>query len=202
MTALLLTVLLYQPLAPINPIEQDTLPAWALHFEAGMVGPNGVVTTGPEVSAMLEMLVVHPFMVRGTADARYGQVTSGLFPNGNLYTLSLGADAIYYRGTNHLTGYFGVGAFYTVHSFDPFERTADSLRANEGWTAVDIQPKFGYRLILGLRFSRIYSMEISVDDLHPDFKMTGTQGDGVESRSYKTTRTGAFRLTFGYVVPL
>jgi len=202
MTALLLTALLYMPLAPINPVDQDTLPSLALHLKAGMAGPNGVVSVGPDVSAMLEMLVIHPFVVRGTLDGRYGQVKSALFPNGHLYTASCGADAIYYRGTNRLTGYFGIGYFYTVHHFSPFRRTADSLMVNEGLSSVDVQPKFGYRLILGLRFSRIYSLEISVDDLHPDFKMTGIAAEGVESRSYKTTRTGAFRVTLGYVLPI
>lgn len=202
MTTLLLTALLYMPLAPINPVEQDTLPPLALHVQAGMAGPNGVINVGPEASAMVEMLIIHPFVVRGRLDARYGQMKSSLFPKGNLYTASLGADMFYYRGTNQLTGYIGFGAFYTVHHFSPFTRTSDSLLTNEGYTDVDIQAKAGYRLILGVRFSRVYSLEVSVDDLHPEFLMTGERANGVESRDYKTTRTGAFRITLGYVLAI
>ena len=202
MNALVLTALLYMPLAPINPVEEDTLSSMAFHFTAGMAGPNGVVSVGPEVSAKLEMLVLHPFMVRGTIDGKYVQTRSGLFPEGNLYTLTLGADAIYYRGTNRLTGYLGFGFVYTIHEFGLFDYAADSLGRVEGVTSVDVEKEFGYRIILGLRFHKNYSLELSVSELRPDFRKTSYLGDGTEMRTYQTTRTGAWRISFGYVVPL
>jgi hypothetical protein len=195
-------MLLYAPLAPLNPVEQDTIPSLAVHFDAGMSSPNGVVSAGPEAAAMLEMLLFHPIMVRGGLGGKYGQIRSHLYPNGNLYTLQVAADLIYYRGTDRLTGFIGVGGFYTANHFDPLPRTADSLYRTEGMTGVNIEPKFGYRITLGLRIHRIYSLEMTIDDLRPNFRKTGSTADGVNFRAYQATHTGSFRLAVGYIVPI
>ena len=202
MTALLLASLLYLPIAPLNPVAQDTLPSLAFHFTGGVAGPNGIVSAGPELSAKCEMLVLHPFVVRGTVDLRYGQTTSNLFPQGHLYVTTVGADAIYYRGTHFLTGYIGFGFLYAFHRFDSFDRTADSLYASEGVADVQIDPQNGYRLILGLRYRRNYSLEVSVSEVRPDFRKIGVGEDGSEVRSYQATRTGSFKVTLGYIVPI
>ena len=199
LNTLLMTSWLCLPIAPLNPVEEDTLASISLHFTAGLSNPNGIVTAGPMVSAKYEMLAIHPFMVRGTMDLMYGRVTSNLFPKGHLWSMMFGADAIYYRGTNHLTGYIGLGIVYAVHHFDPFDGTADSLLAYERITRVDLKQRFGYRLTLGLRYHKSYSLEIGVVELKPDFKKTGMDGHGRETRSYETTRTGSFRITLGYV---
>jgi hypothetical protein len=202
MTALLLTALLYMPLAPINPVEEDTLSSLAFHFSGGLSGPNGIVSAGPEIATRFETLVVHPFMVRATAAGSYAHTKSNLFPKGRLYTLTLGTDAIYYRGTNHLTGYIGFGFIYTMSRFDSFAHTADSLFRNEGVTDVDMEPEFGYRVVLGLRYHKNYSLELSVSELRPDFRKSGRDLSGTEMRTYQTTRTGTFKIMLGYVVPL
>ena len=196
---LLMTSWLCLPLAPINPIEEDTLSSTAIHFAVGVTNPNGIVTAGPLVSAKYEMLAIHPLMVRGTVDFKYGRVTSHLYPNGHLYSTLFGVDAIYYRGTNHLTGYIGLGPVLSLQHFKWFDETADSLFAFERTTAIDMQQRFGYRLTLGLRYHTCYSLEIAVVELQPDFKKTGIAIDGSETRKYQSTRTGSFRITFGYL---
>ena len=199
MNALLLATWLSLPLAPLNPVQEDTLSDMSLHFTAGLSNPNGIVTAGPVLSANYEILVIHPFMVRGTVDFKYGRVRSNLFPQGHLWSTMLGGDAIYYRGTNYITGYIGFGIVYSLHNFVPFDATADSLYQNEGITDVDVQQKWGYRLVLGLRYHKSYSLEVGVVELQPDFKKTAVGSNGGESRSYQTTRAGSFRITVGYL---
>ncbi|MCD6249991.1 MAG: hypothetical protein J7J98_06665 [candidate division Zixibacteria bacterium] len=199
MTAFLMTSWLCLPLAPLNPIEEDTLASISLHFTVGVTNPNGIVTAEPLVSAKYEMLVLHPLMVRGTVDFKYGRVTSHLYPNGHLYSMLFGVDAIYYRGTDHLTGYIGLGPVLALHHFKMFDETADSSFATERITAIDMQERFGYRLTLGLRYRTSYSLEIAVVELYPDFKKIGIGIDGSEIRSYQTIRTSSFQITFGYL---
>ena len=199
MNALLLATWLSLPLAPLNPIEEDTLSEMSLHFTAGLANPNGIVTAGPVLSVNYEMLVIHPFMVRGTVDFKYGRMKSNLFPQGHLWTTMVGGDAIYYRGTNYLTGYVGFGFVYSFNNFISFDATADSLLVNEGVTDVDIEQKWGYRLVLGLRYHKCYSLEVGVVELEPDFKKIGFDTNASETRSYQTTRTGSFRITLGYL---
>lgn len=199
LNALVMTSWLCLPIAPLNPVEEDTLASINLHVSVGFSNPNGVISVGPIISAKYEILAIHPLMVRGTADFKYGQLTSRLYPTGHLYTSMFGIDAIYYRGTNHLTGYLGLGLVYAFHNFRWFNATADSLFASERITAVDVQQQFGYRLTLGIRYHRAYSFEIAVVELHPDIKKTGRDIYGGETRTYEPTRTGGFRFSFGYL---
>ncbi|MEW5795519.1 MAG: hypothetical protein AB1772_04080 [Candidatus Zixiibacteriota bacterium] len=194
-----MTYWLCLPLAPLNPIEEDTLAPLNLHFTVGVANPNGIVSLGPVMSASCEMLVVHPFMVRGTVELKYGRITSSVFPTGHLWSVLMGGDAIYYRGTDHLTGYIGAGAVFAAHSFRSFAETADSLFLSEGVTDVDIKQQWGYRIILGLRYHRSYSLEIGVVELRPRFMKVGSDGAGGEHRSYQATRTGSFQITIGYL---
>jgi hypothetical protein len=199
MHSLLMTAWLCLPLAPLNPIEEDTLASVNLHVAAGVAGPNGIVSVGPIASTSLEVLVVHPFMVRATADLAYGRIKSNLFPRGDLWTTTFGGDAIYYRGTDHLTGYVGAGMFYATHFFSPSDATADSLNTTEGVTDVDLQQEWGYRIIIGIRYHRCYSLEITMTELTPDFRKTARDESGGGYRTYQETRTGSFRVSLGYL---
>ena len=199
---LLMTTWLCLPIAPLNPVDEDTLAVTSFHFTAGASGPNGIVSMGPVISAKYEMLIVHPFVTRASADLAYNRFESSLYPRGDLYTTSYGVDAIYYRGTNRLTAYLGFGLLYAFHHFSPDASVADSLYAIEGVNDVELRQKLGFRFILGLRYHRSYSMEISVVEMQPEFKKTGSPGIGQESRQYQPTRTGSFRLSFGYVIEI
>lgn len=190
------------PLAPLNPIEQDTLPGQTLHFSAGFTSPNGIVSAGAEVSAKYEMMVLHPWVIRGGLDLKYAQTVSNLYPRGDLLSTTASLDALYYRGTDHLMGYIGLGAVYTMNHFSSSPATADSLFLFESVTDVDISRQWGYRVTLGMRFHSRYSLEIAVTELRPDFIKHGIRPGGTISRAFQNTRTGSFRITLGYVIPL
>ncbi|MBU0982867.1 MAG: hypothetical protein KKA42_03290 [candidate division Zixibacteria bacterium] len=202
MHALLVTLWLSLPLAPYNPIEQDTLPSISAHFTAGLTSPNGIVSLGPELSSKFEMLVVHPFLVRGALDLNYGKTVSALYPQGDLYSLTMAGDALYYRGTNHLMGYVGIGFVYTFYHFSASRASMDSLFAEERVVDVDVDKALGYRLTLGLRMHRSYSLELGITEIRPEFLLQADEGNGTISRWRKSTRTSSFRLTFGYLLPL
>lgn len=199
MNALLLATWLALPLAPLNPIEEDTLASMNAHFSMAVTAPNGIVSTGPEISAKYELLVVHPFMVRGAVDFKYCHTVSELFPKGQLLSLPLSLDAIYYRGTDHLTGYIGFGGIYAINFFSPNSSTLDSLTQYKSVTDVDMRNEFGYRLTLGLRYKKTYSLEVSISEIYPEFIMHGVGDNGEITRSMMTTRVGGFRLSIGYL---
>ena len=202
MIALLLAGWLCLPIAPLNPLEQDTLASMNLHVTAGVSSPNGVVSAGPSMTMMYEMLVVHPLVVRGGVEFNYSKTVSNLFPKGKLFATTFSADALYYRGTDHLLGYLGLGMVYALPNFTSNRSTADSLMTYESVGSVDMTRKLGYRLTFGLRYKRHYSVELSITELHPDFIKNGVYADGETSRSFEETRTGNIRLTFGYLFPL
>jgi len=202
MNAMLTALWLSLPLAPLNPVEEDTLASMNAHFTVAVTTPNGIISAGPEISAKYEILVVHPFVVRGAVDFKYCHTVSELFPKGELISLPLSLDAIYYRGTDHLTGYIGFGALYAINSFNPKSSTIDSLMRYESVTNVDMRHEWGYRLTLGLRYQRAYSLEISISEIYPEFVMSGAGPDGEITRSMVTTRVGGFRLSVGYLFPI
>jgi len=139
MYALLLASWLCLPLAPFNPLEHDTLASVNLHFSAGMSGPNGIVSFGPEISTKYEVLAIHPLVLRGAVDYRYGKLKSNLYPKGDIHTTTLSIEALYYRGTNYMTGYVGFGAVYAFNWFNPSATTSDSLWLNESITDIDLE---------------------------------------------------------------
>jgi hypothetical protein len=202
MYSLLMATLMCLPLAPFNPIEQDTLPSIAFHVMAGVSSPNGVVSVGPEVSACYEVLVKHPIVVRTGLDYGYGKLTSQLNPRGDLHTLTVSLEALYYRGTDRLTGYIGGGPVFAFNWFNPSRAASDSLWANEGVTDVDLDRRVGYRFTLGLRYHKSYSLEIAITELRPNLIKWAHPSESTFSKEYKEIKTGSFRVTFGYVLPI
>ena len=202
MIALLLAGWLCLPIAPLNPLEQDTVASMNLHVTAGVSSPNGVVSAGPSMTVMYEMLVVHPLVIRGGVEFNYSRTVSKLFPQGRLFATTFSADALYYRGTNHLMGYLGLGIVYALPDFASNRSTADSLLAYESVGSVDMTRRLGYRLTFGLRYKKHYSFEVAITELHPYFIKNGVYANGDVSHSYQETRTGGIRLTFGYIFPL
>ena len=202
MIATLLATWLLTPIAPLNPIEQDTLPSIALHLSAGISAPNGVMSSGVELSASYEMRVTHPLVVRGSIELQRHTLTSFLFPRGDKTSINLAVGGIYYRGTNRLTGYIGAAAVYGINFFDPTSRTLDSLNLREGVTEMSFGNKLGYRLTLGLRIRKKYSFEINVTEMYPNLRrkiqITPTQFRQKEEK----VRTGTFRFMFGYLLPI
>jgi hypothetical protein len=207
MYSVLLTAWLCLPLAPINPVEQDTISAMNLHFTAGVCSPTDILSTGPVFSAKWEMLAIHPVIIRSAIDYQYGSFKNRTFDlfkdieevKGSLNEFTFSADVLYYRGTNHLTGYIGVGAIYTFGSLNFSSETKAALYENYDITNVTLRPQFGYRLTMGLRYHRIYSLEIAILEIEPNYQVTYDSGINAYSEATQRTDLSGFRISLGYL---
>lgn len=199
---MLLTSWLCLPVFPLNPTAQDTIAPKNLHFTVGISSPNGLVGVGPEVTAKYEMLMVHPVIVRAAFDYRFGRVNSKLYPAGDLHGATVSAVALYYRGRHKLTGYIGMGIVYTFHGFRPTSAAADSLYKNHQVDEVGIKPAFGYRIVLGLRFHRDFSLEIGITEVKPKLLFTSRLTEDSYSVVAEKIRLSDVRVTVGYLVPI
>ncbi len=203
MHLLLLASLLCLPIAPINPVEEDTVSSINFHVAAGVTTPNGVVGAGPELSARYELRMTHPLVVRCAVDFKYSETNSHLFPKGELLTSTVAVDLLYYRGTRHMTGYVGIGGLFAHNNFSAFKKTSDSLMFYEDVESVDVTDELGVRITLGLRFHEWYSFEIAVTEVRPRFVKNRSSIDGDHySRDYLDTRMGGFRVSVGYLLPI
>lgn len=209
MGSLLLIAWLSLPLAPLNPVEQDTIAGMNLHLSAGVTSPNGIVSAGPELSLKFELRPAHPLVVRTELDLRFGAVGTRFFPGGsnnpsmyltgNYQSALTGVDLLYYRGTDRLTAYLGLGLVYAFNRFDPSDESLALLRADYGVDDIDMSQKLGYRLTLGLRFHKAYAFEIAVTQIKPDFVFGRDYGNGTYSKEYFPTQFSGFRFTLGYI---
>lgn len=205
----LMSLWLAQPIVPLNPLEQDTLPAMSVHVQTGFGAPNGIVKLGPRVAGLWEYRFHHPYLVRGGVEYRYNPTSTKLHlgnplsvyrVRGDLHGIALTGDLLYYRGTRRLTGYLGFGLVYAMSSFTEDRAGSESLEAR-GINEIDISPKLGYRLMLGLRVKANYSLEIGVSETRPDFIYKLSPAPGIERISKEETRTGSFYVLFGYTFP-
>lgn len=212
MSALILIAWLSLPIAPLNPIEQDTIAALNFHVTAGVTSPNGVISAGPEISAKLEYRPFHPFIFRAESSVRAGTIgtrffpidvgSSGVYLTGEYQSLTTAADVLYYRGTDRLTAYLGVGMVYGFHRFNPDSEVMGVLVRDHGIVDVDMQQKLGYRLTFGVRYNRLYSFEIGIMEIKPNFIFGRRYGDEVYSLQRSQTRFSGFRFTLGYILPI
>jgi hypothetical protein len=203
--SILVTSWLCLPLAPLNPLEQDTLPIESLHLTAGLTTPSSAGAAGPEVSGKFELLAVHPVVVRGAVTYTYSGLQATLYPKGNsqslrltgaLHGLSLGTDVLYYRGTNRLTGYVGLGLVYGQYFVAESPSSQSALNRRYEISDIGMAPALGYRLTLGLRYHRIYSLEVTVMEMRSRFQYTRVSGSSYAS-SDEPTRLGGFRISVG-----
>ena len=211
MLELLLAGWLCLPLAPINPVRQDTLDIMAVQIFGGAHTGNETVHTGPTVGLKYEVLPVHPLVLRSGLEYRFGQVRGLNLPAGDLHELYASADVIYYRGTNRLTGYLGVGLLIGFASFSPLESVRDSLLdldwgldPNDPITQfdVDTETEWGYRLTLGLRFRETVSFEINITEIRPQFIYRVSTRDLNRTEIREEFRNNSFNVTFGYVISI
>ncbi len=202
MLSVLFAAIMALPLYPLNPIQQDTLEVMSLHLSAGMNSPNGVTSLAPDISIKYEMLVAHPFVVRPSIEFHFGKINKALFPDGDLSAITLATDIIYYRGTDHLTGYIGTGVAYASYFFEPTSRASDSLIENFGVTDVDVKKTVGYRLTMGLRYQKAYSLEFGVTEMRPVFSYKSRFASKQYSEYTYKSRMSNVRFTLGYLFPL
>lgn len=212
MNALVLIAWLSLPLAPLNPVEQDTVAAMNLHMTAGITSPNGIVSAGPEITAKLEYRPFHPFIFRAEASTRAGSIGTRFYPHGlaggvmylsgDYQSLTTAIDALYYRGTDHLTAYLGAGLVYGFHRFNPDDKLNVQLAQDYGIIDIDMKQKLGYRLTFGIRYNRVYSFEVGIMEIKPDLISSRRYDSGVYSIQRSQTRFSGFRFTVGYILPI
>jgi opacity protein-like surface antigen len=190
------------PLFPLNPVEQDTLNTVNLHVTAGLTGPDNLVDPGFQFTGKYELLVKHPFVVRGAAEYGYNPIGDRDLPDGSIHAMNLALEGLYYRGTDHMTGFIGAGVVLYKGFVSLDSDAADSLFQTSQVTDVDIKSKIGWRFLLGLRFSKVFSVEVALSEIRPT--LIETQQIGADQ--FKETSTGyrlhTVRLTLGYVFSL
>jgi hypothetical protein len=202
MLSIVTAIWLSLPLAPLNPIEQDTVAQANLHLTAGITTASRVVHGGPELTVKYEMLAHHPWIIRAGFDYEFGSTKANLVPDGTLHQATVSLVALYYRGTNHLTAYIGGGPMYRFGDLKLTSEAADELLATESIADVDLKADFGYQLILGLRYLRVFSLEIGVSEFRTDFEYTRQFSPGVTSHSRERAELSNFRVTLGYLIPI
>jgi hypothetical protein len=192
------------PIAPLNPIEEDTLAAMNFHVAAGMTTPNGVLPMLPEVTFKYEALILHPLIARASLDYQYGHLKSKVLPRGSLHQGTLSLVALCYRGTDKLTGYIGLGpiARFGHVSLASAERNAGW--SYEGLTVdqiadADLKPGFGYRLIFGLRYRKTFSLEVIISEVSTNFVYHRRDGPDSYSIFEQEADLGSLRISLGYV---
>ena len=207
MHVLLMLTWLAAPLAPLNPIEQDTFPPAALHAAIGGAIGNGIVSAGPIIAIQYEQLAIHPIVVRGGVELRAGSAKMRIWPDGdtgssavidgNCESMALGVDCFCYRGTRRLTAYIGIGLLYSFSHFNANSSSIAPARAEWGIDDLSVQQQFGYRLLLGLRFRKNYSFEIEVTELRPDVQFSGRLSPTRYFTGSNQTRLSTFSLSLG-----
>ena len=173
-----------------------------MHISVGVTAPNGLVKTGLDFSTRYEFRATHPVVLRTTMDYRLSRVDHVRYPTGTIFGPLFSLEALYYRGTNRMTGYIGGGVVLAMYSHATSQSESDSLRTFHGITDVSLNRAKGYRLTFGLRFHRTTSLEVSITDVRPSFIYTSDLGGGSYSRRFSRARFNDFRISVGYVMPL
>ncbi|MEW5993051.1 MAG: hypothetical protein AB1744_01470 [Candidatus Zixiibacteriota bacterium] len=199
MHLLLVAAMVSLPAFPLNPVAQDTINPINAHFTLGFSGPNNLASSGAEISAKYEMRMIHPLVLRAAFDYRFGKVVSKIFPAGEIHTGTFSIDALYYRGTNRLTGYLGIGGVFSLFGYHLTPGAADSLQKTQNVQNVRIKPMYGLRLTMGLRFNRNVSIEVGVTETRPKLQYFSRLGPNRYSVTTHKIRLSDVRLTVGYL---
>lgn len=197
----LMTTWLALPIAPLNPIEQDTVASINLQSTVGIAVPNGIISAGPELAVKYELRMVHHLILRLSAEYRYGELTSRLFPRGSIHSGTFALEGLYYHGTNRLMGYVGFGGVYNLNGYTPWPATWQTLQANNV-TDIWMSQAIGYRVVIGFRWRKQYALEISTTELYPKLRENIYISETRFARETRSVRTGSFRISLGYIIPL
>ncbi|MFH1686825.1 MAG: hypothetical protein ABIE70_04810 [bacterium] len=202
MHALLLATLLSMPLYPVNPIQQDTVAMLNAHITAGVSAPDGIISTGFEATSKIEMMLIHPVVVRAGLDYRAGSLRARRYPEGTLHGPTFSVEALYYRGTNRLTGFVGGGVVLTKYFVHLSGSAADSLMANHQIYGMYVEPKLGYRFSAGLRIRGAMSIEIGLTSVTTDFLFRKSTGLNTYRQWREPVKFRDVRISIGYVLPI
>ncbi|RME23591.1 MAG: hypothetical protein D6800_09625, partial [Candidatus Zixiibacteriota bacterium] len=194
MIHVLLTAWLALPIAPLNPIKEDTVAAANLQLTFGTVTPNGVVSAGPEFTIKYELRYVHHFITRAAVEYHFNELTSRLYPRGNINNFSFAGEGLLYHGTNKLMGFIGFGGVLSVNTFNPWPTTMSTLKS-ENVTDISLRPALGYRFIFGFRWRKKYALEFTVTELYSDLRTETALSETQFMRETRSVKTGSFRVS-------
>ncbi|MEE8403903.1 MAG: hypothetical protein V3S17_00775 [candidate division Zixibacteria bacterium] len=202
MYSLILTSLLSLPVFPLNPTDRDTLNSSNFHITAGVSSPSDFATAGPEFTLKYELLFYHPIVLRTGVEYNRGRVTKISFPNGDYHGFTTSVEILYYRGTDRMMGFMGMGVVYNQSYLNMDGSVADSLLAAENISDVYLRGNAGYRFIFGLRKSRLWSFEIRMTDIRTHLVYRRNLGAYRYSIQREPVRLSDFRITLGYLIEL
>lgn len=202
MHVLLIAIWLISSAFPLNPIQQDTLNHANMHLTAGINGPNHLIAPGPEVTAKYEVMFHHPFVLRVAFDYHYGKMNSNLYPKGKFHGTAFSAEILYYRGTYKTTGYLGIGAVYAKNYVTLPNSLTESMYETDRVVDIYMLSELGYRLTLGLRFFRNYSLELAITEISPTLVTKSHISENQFSTHSEKIRLNYVRFTLGYLIPL
>lgn len=202
MYSLILTSLLSLPVFPLNPTDIDTLNSMNFHITAGVSSPSDFASAGPEFTLKYELLFYHPIVLRTGVEYSRGRVTKLSFPKGDFHGFTTSVEILYYRGTDRMMGFVGMGVVYNQSYLNMDGNVADSLFAAENISDVYLQGNAGYRFIFGLRKSRLWSFEIRMTDIRTKLVYQRNLGAYRYSIQRVPVRLSDFRITLGYLIEL
>ncbi len=202
MYALIITALASFPTFPLNPTQDDTVNVMNFQFTAGLVSPSELISLGPELTFKYEFLFSHPFVLRTGLDYRYGRMNQLKYPKGDYHGFTTSAECLHYRGSHRMKGIIGAGVVYNYSSVALDGRVADSIMAAEQITDVRVEPHFGYRIILGVRRSDLWSFELRVTDIRTNLVYERDLAPNRFSLERQRIKLSDIRISFGYLLPL
>ncbi len=201
MIVMLLSAMMTFSNYPLNPVEQDTVASSNIHFTAGLNGPNGILGSGFDASLKYELLLVHPYIVRTAVEIRRSTIINKSYPEGYILATTFALEGLYYRGTNRLTGFIGIGMVYVVSSVKQDEDDKLRLLLDDGINGVRIKDTFGYRLIVGARFKKSFSLEVAITEIKSDFIYISRISQASFLEESERTRMSNIKVTIGYLLP-
>ena len=202
MYVLLIAAWLLSPIFPLNPTQQDTLNHVNIHLTAGISGPTRLSTPGPEFTIKYELMFHHPFVLRTAFDYRYGKMKSVLYSEGKFHGTIISAEIFYYKGTYKSTGYVGMGMVYVNNFIRPSQKVSESLYETDHIADIYMLGKLGYRITLGLRFHKNYSLELAITEVSPTLVTKTQLSENKYSNKYEKIRLNNVRFMLGYLIPL
>jgi hypothetical protein len=202
MCSLIITALASLSIFPLNPAQDDTVNVMNLHFTAGVVSPSELISLGPEFTLKYEFLLSHPFVLRTGFDYRFGRMKQLKYPQGDYQGFTISAECLHYRGSHRMKGIIGAGIVYNYSSVSLDDRVADSIMAAQQIADVRVEPHFGYRIILGLRRSDLWSFELRVTDIRTNLVYQRDLAPNRFSLERQRFKLSDVRVSFGYLLPL
>jgi len=202
MYSLILTTFISLPAFPLNPTNDDTVNTMNIHLTAGVVSPSELISVGPEATFKYEFLFNHPFVLRTGLDYRFGRINQLKYPKGDYHGFTFSGECLYYKGSHRMKGYVGGGIIYNYSKVKTDQKAADSIMAADQISDVRIDPRFGYRFILGLRRSDIWSIELRVSDIRTNLVYERDLGPNRFSLERFRIKLSDIRVSVGYLLPL